>query len=218
MADQLATVADLASYLQVTVDAAFTATATVLIECATTVVQECCGGQRIVQVVGDTLSVSGLTDSFLALPQIPVTAVSAVTLDGLALTLNTDYKLIGNRLWRRQGWQANYGWPWELEGIGSPWYNYAPPSLTWPFQEPSSITLTYTHGFAAGAQELQHARAAVLSLAKGCYVNPSGATSEAIDDYHVSYDAMAARMEAAPHLKASLAKKYGRRAALVRVG
>lgn len=215
MADQLATVADLASLLQQDID---TATGTLLIECATAVVQQACGGQRIVQVVGDTATLAGYTGSWLDLPQIPVTAVIAVTLDGTALTLNTDYKVFGNRLWRRQGWQANYGWPWESEGIGSPWYNYAPPSLTWPFQEPSTVAVVNTHGYAPGSQDLQLGRQAVLSLTASVYTNPSGAKSEAIDDYHVAYEAIATRMEASKYLKAALAKKYGRGAALVRIG
>ncbi len=215
MADQLATPADLASLLQQDID---TATATLLIEAATAVVQEACGGQRIVQVLGDVLNVAGTTDFWLALPQIPVTNVASVTLDGQALSVGTDYKVFGNRLWRRQGWKANYGWPWELEGIGSPWYNYAPPSLTWPFQEPSQLVVTYDHGFAAGSQDLQLARTAVLSLAATGYANPSGASSESIDDYRVSFDAAIARMQLGEHMRALLAKKYGRRAALVRIG
>lgn len=215
MADQLATPSDLASLVQGDVD---TSTATLLIEMATAIVQQACGDQRIVQVVGDTLTTSGTTDSWLALPQIPVISVSSVTLDGVALTAGTDYKLVGNRLFRRQGWQANYGWPWDDSGIGAPYYSYAPPSLTWPYQEPSAVTLTYTHGFAAGSQDLQMARSACLALCKGAYTNPSGATSESIDDYSVSFDAMAAQMESAPHMKAALGKKYGRGAALVRIG
>lgn len=215
MADQLATPSDLASLLQQDVD---TSTATLLIEAATAIVQQACGGQRLVQVLGDTLTVSAVADSWLPLPQLPVTAVSSVSLDGTTLTANTDYKLFGNRLWRKQGWQANYGWPWELQGIGSPWYSYAPPSLTWPFQEPSSVVVTYDHGYAAGSQDLQLARTAVLSLAATAYSNPSGATSESIDDYHVGYDAAIARMQLSPHMHALLAKKYGRRAGLVRIG
>lgn len=215
MADQLATPSDLASLLQQDVD---TSTATLLIEAATAVVQQACGGQRIVQVLGDTLTLSGTADSWLPLPQLPVTNVTSVTLDGTTLTAGTDYKVLGNRLWRRQGWQANFGWPWELQGIGSPWYTYAPPSLTWPYQEPSTVVVVCDHGFPTGSQDLQLARTAVLSLAATGYSNPSGATSESIDDYHVGFDAAVARMQLSPHMQALLAKKYGRRAALVRIG
>jgi hypothetical protein len=216
VADQLATPSDLAAILQTDVD---TSTATLLLEIGTALVQEACGGMRIVQVVGDVLTIAGYSDSWLALPQIPVTAVTSVVLDGTTLVLaNNDYKVIGDRLWRRTGWQANYGWPWNDVGIGSPWYKYAPPSLTWPYAEPSSVVVTYTHGYAAGAQELQLARGAVLGLIKSVYANPKGTTSERIDDYHVAYEAMAARMEASTAMKAALARKYGRRAGFGRLG
>lgn len=221
MADQLATPSDLASLLQVdysSLTAAQQATMTLLLETATAIVQEACGGQRIVQVVNDTITIAGYTGGWLDLPQIPVTAVSSVTLDGQTLTVGTDCKVFGNRLWRRTGWQATYGWPWALEGIGSPWYNYAPPSLTWPYQEPSSVVVVCTHGYAAGVQELQLARTAVLSLTSTAYSNPSGATSVGIDDYHASYDVLAARMQLSPTMRKLLARRYGRRAALVRIG
>lgn len=217
-ADQLATTSDLASFLQITADAAFNTTAAVLIESATAVVQQAAGGQRIVQVVGDTASVIGTTDSWLDLPQIPVTAVTSVTLDGRTLTPSTDYRLMGNRLWRKFGWQTNYGWPYD--GAYSYWGGYPPPQILsgYPYQEPSQVVVVNTHGYATGSQQLQLARRAVLSLAAGVYANPEGATQTRIDDYTAAYDAMAAKMEASTHLRAALRKAYGRRAGLVRVG
>lgn len=209
MADQLATPSDLAAFVKQDVD---TSTATVLIECATAVVQDCCGGQRIVQVVGDTMSILGTSDSWLDLPQRPVTAVTSVTLDGITLALGTDYKVFGSRLWRAVGWQVNIGWPY---------------SGTWPrgasvngygMQEPSAVVVVNTHGYAPGAQQLQLGRSAVLSLAGAAYNATPGATSESIDDYSVTFQAMAANLEAAPFLKAALRKKYGRRAGLARIG
>lgn len=215
--DQLATVADLASMLQTTVDATFTTVATLLIECGTAVVQQAAGGQRIVQVTGDTTTLLGTTDSWLDLPQIPVTTVTSVTLDGILLTVGTDYKVFGNRLFRAAGWQANQGWPMDW-----PWSRDAvPPSVgsSWlQVQQPSTVVVVNTHGYASGAQELQLGRSSVLGLVRGVYANPGGATSEKIDDYAVAFEAMSARMEASPYLKAALRKQYGRRAALVRIG
>jgi len=196
MADQLATPADLASLLQQDVD---TATATLLLECATAVVQEAAGGQRLLEVVGDTANLTGLTDSWLDLPQIPVTAVISVTLDGVAVAAGTPgsggltYRRRGNRLWRGGGWQTYCG-------------------------EPSDVVVVHTHGYAVGAQQLQLARSSVLSLAKPYYPNPSGASSESIDDYSVTYAAMSAQMEATPIVKAALRKTYGRRAGFTRIG
>jgi hypothetical protein len=205
MADQLATPSDVASYLQKDVD---TSTATLLIECATAVVQEACGGQRIVEVDADTLTVMGSTDSWLPLPQIPVISVASVSIDGLILTAGVDYKVVGAKLWRTQGWQTDRAWPWH--GPSTPW-------ATW-IQEPSLVSVVYSHGIPAGDQRLQFGRASALGLVGGVYNGTPGVTSEHIDDYSVTYEAMAARMEAAPHLKAALAKKYGRRAGLVRIG
>lgn len=197
MADMLASLQDLADALQVPLADVPTGTGTLLLECATAVVQEAAGGQRIVQVVGDTFSLIGTTDSWLDLPQIPVTAVSAVTLDGVTLTsgtlVSTYYKHRGSRLWRTDGWQTYVGMPSDVAG-------------------------TYTHGWAAGSQELQVARGAVLSLAKGQFSNPSGVASESIDDYSVNFQAMSSSMDATPYLKAALRRRYGRRAGLVRLG
>lgn len=210
MADQLATPEDLASALQQDLDLA---TATLLVECATAVVQEA-AGQRIVQVVDDQLTIMGTSDSWLDLPQIPVTAVSAVTLDGSDVS---DWKLIGNRLWRSCGWQTNLGQSWwpPSPDRGFAYYNNRVP-------EPSVVALTVTHGYATGAQELQLARSAVLSLATKVYSNPSGLISESIDDYSASFAssvaAMSAAMDASPYLKQALRRQYGRRGGLVRIG
>ena len=193
MADQLATPEQLASALQQNLDAS---TANLWLNAATAVVQEAAGGQRILQVAGDTAELMGTTESWLALPQTPVTAVTSVTLDGDTVTAGTTtgtYRKRGARLWRDSGWSADI---------------YAP----------SAVVVVYTHGYAIGAQELELARSAVLGLSKAAYVNPSGAKSEAIDDYRVAYEAVAAALEASPNLKAALRRKYGRRAGLVRIG
>lgn len=209
MADQLATPEDLASLLQQDLDAA---TATLLVECATAVAQEAAGGQRIVQVVGDVATVMGTTEAWLPLPQLPVTAVSAVSLDGVALTVGTDYQVFGNRLFRNYGWQNRWG-----QG----WYQYGPPSQVdqgYLGPQPSAVAVTYTHGYPPGHQALQLARSAVLGLAAGAYANPSGVTQERIDDYSATYEAMSARMAVTSNLKAALRRQYGRRAGLVRIG
>ena len=60
MADQLATPTDLANLVPGSSLPA--ATATLLLECATAVVQAAADGQRIVQVVNDVLTLAGTTD------------------------------------------------------------------------------------------------------------------------------------------------------------
>lgn len=187
MADQLATPADLAALLQQDLD---TATATMLLELATAVVQAACGGQRIVEVVDDqvTLDLDGMDHGmYLDLPQRPVTAVKSVLVGSTAVS---DYSLSRGRLWRASGWRSTL--------------------LGYPLSQPSGVTVTYTHGYAAGDQRLQLARSAVLALAAGAYMNPSGTLREQIDDYSVQYEAMAARMEASAFLVGRLRAQYGR--------
>lgn len=216
MADRLATPEDLASLLERDDIDAYKAG--VLVEIATAVVQEACGGQRIVQVLGDSVAIEGITDSWLALPQLPVSAVSSVVLDGTTLTTAAnDYKVVGNRLWRRLGWQTNWGWPidwpypvWGINGTPFNWQGM--------LSEPSVVVVGYDHGYAPGAQQLQLARGAVLSICKGAYGNAAGLSAESIDDYAVTYHALSVQLEASPYLTAQLAKKYGRRAGLVRIG
>lgn len=195
MADQLATPSDLASLLQQDVD---TASATLAVEVCTAVVQAAADGQRILRVVGEVATVTGTAERWLRLPQWPVVSVSSVTLDGLALTAGVPgsgvatYRLVGNRLWRGCGWQTYCG-------------------------EPSTVGFTYTYGYVTGDQQLQLARGAVLSLGRGLFVNPSGAASEKIDDYAVTYAAAEAALEASPALKKAIRKQYGPRARMVRI-
>lgn len=204
MADQLATPTDLAALLQKDVD---TASATLAIEAATAVVQEASDYQRILQVVGDTEVIVAPRGPWLELSQRPVTAVLTVTLaDGTVVTAGTatgTYRLIKNRLWRDLGWIS--GQP-VYYGFG---YGVC--------AAPGLVTVVYTHGLAAGDQRLQLARGWVLSLARAVFENPTGVSSEKIDDYQVAYERASAALEASPSLKRALRRQYGKRAAMVRV-
>jgi hypothetical protein len=194
VADMLASAADLAALVQGDVD---TASATLAIEVCTAVVQSAADGQRIVQVVGDTATVIGTPGQFLRLPQWPVTAVSGVTLDGVALTAGVagsgslTYRLVGDRLYRGAGWQTYCG-------------------------EPSTVGFTYTHGYAAGRQELQLGRGTALGLGRDLFSNPSGVAREQIDDYSVAYAQASAQLQANTALTALIQKTYGAKARMVR--
>jgi hypothetical protein len=187
MADTLATPEDLASLLQQDLDRA---TATLLLECATAVIQSpAVTGQRIVQVVDDTvtLDLDGYDGGpYLPLPERPVTAVSGVS---IGTTVVTDFKtqLSRGRLWRAWGWRS---------------------TLVFYPDQPSTVTVTYTHGYPTGHQRLQLARSAALSLAASPYTNPDGAVQVRIDDYAATYDAMAQRMAASPFLVGALKRQY----------
>jgi hypothetical protein len=187
MADMLATPSELASFLQKDVD---TASATLALEIATGLVQAACG-QRLVQVLNDVVVLD--RDHYdcgpwLDLPQRPVTAVSSVVVGATAVTDHT-VQLGRGRLYRAYGWRS---------------------ATLFGYATPSTVTVTYSHGFATGDRRLQLARSAVLALASVAYENPNGATSEQIDDYAVRYEAAGARMEASPSLAMALRRQYGR--------
>lgn len=181
MADQLATSSDLASALQVDPASLNAATATLLLELATSIVQRAAGGQRIIQATDTALIDVIDLDQWIDLPQRPVTAVTTVVLDGTTIT---DWRLVNQRLWRQVGWLTR----WD---------------------QPSQAAITHTHGYPAGSQYLQLARAATLSLAVAGYGNPAAVVSEAIDDYRVSYDEAAARMELSPFTAEAIRAQYG---------
>lgn len=191
MADQLATPEDLASLLQRSdLDLS---TATLLVECATAVVQAT-AGQRIVQAVDD-VAVLDLDEhdggSWLYLPERPVTAVTAVLIGSTPVTSPVGYtvQLSRGRLWRATGWRS---------------------TLLAYYDQPSTVTVTNTHGHPAGHQKLQLGRWAALGLCKGVYPNPQGATRVSIDDYTEVYEAMTAQMDASPFLATALKRQYGR--------
>lgn len=150
MADMFATPAELASHLQVPeVD---TASATLAIEGATGAVQAACGGQRMLPVADDTVTLRGGARS-VWLPQRPVTAVGAVTTisSGVvtARVLGTDYTVFGAEL----VWAPRYG--------------------VWP----EFVTVTYSHGWTTIPAAV---KGVCLSLAGRLYANPQGLRSETV--------------------------------------
>lgn len=195
MADQLASPADLASLLKQPFDEFDTASVILAIEVSSAIVQAACG-QRLVLVADDIETVYGGTDRVLALPERPVVSVASVTYNGVLLTQGTasgTWRLTPDGLWRDLGWTEC---PWEP----------AP-----------GTDVVYTHGYAPDAQGLQLARGVTLSLARGLFVNPSGAVREQIDDYAVAYAEASAAFEANPGLLGALRRQYGRKAGMVRV-
>ncbi len=189
MADQLADPADLGRLLQL--PSINTASATLLVEIGTAVVQAETG-QRIVQVTNDVLELD--LDEYdggpwLNLPERPVTAVATVLIGSTAVT---DWSLQKRRcrLWRALGWRSTL--------------------IAYPDQ-PSTVTVTCTHGYAAGNQKLQLARGAVLSMISGLYSNPDGASSVKIDDYAATYAAMERQLAASENLVRLLHRQYGRK-------
>lgn len=181
MADQLATPADLASLLQQDLDAS---TANLLLDLATAKVQRAAGGQRILAATstGAMFDVDGWCwDPWLELAQYPIRSATTVLINGVAVT---DFYLRSQKLWRAGGWRGSVS-------------------------APAQVTVTYTHGHLAGSQALQLARGFTLALAKAGYGNPGGATSEAIDDYKVTYAEADARMQVTDAMEQALLAEYG---------
>lgn len=190
----LASPEDLASALQKDVD---TATATLWAEVCTAVVQATCG-QRIVRVADDEVVIDLDVDdrgAHLYLPERPIISVASAAVGATAVTDFTA-QLSRGRLWRSLGWR----------------------SATLPdYNAPSTATVVYTHGYLASDQKIQLARGAVLSLATVAFENPTGATSERIDDYAVAYAAAQRAMDSSPELAKLLRKTYGRPARSVKL-
>lgn len=188
MGDMLVTLEELASYLQEDVD---TATATLAIEIATGAIQAVTG-QRLIQVVDDTVTLyldEHDTGQNLDFPELPVSAVGVVQ---IGATTVTDFTadLSRGRLYRLCGWRS---------------LTVFPPAV------PATVTAVYTHGYAAGDRHLQQARGATLVLAAAAYGNPGAAIREQLDDYAVQYaDTTQARLDAMPGLVAALRRTYGR--------
>lgn len=179
MADQLATPEDLASLLQQDLDAS---TANLLLDLATSKVQRAAGGQRIVDVT-DTAVIDVDPwdgDEYLELPQLPVRSVATVLLNGVGIS---DWTLSQQKLWRLAGWNL--------------------------WSQPSQVKVTYSHGYTSGSQWLQLARNFTLALAQMGYGNPSGAASEQIDDYRITFAEADARMQMTDAMAAAIAAAYG---------
>jgi hypothetical protein len=193
MGDLLASAADLRTLLEQDVTGLPDAQAEILLEMATSAVQAAAGGQFLVEWVSDTATIIGTTESWLDLPQRPVTAVASVKVDG---TTVTDFKRFGNRLWRSCGWAVCA-------------------------YEPSAIEVVYSHGFPAGDQRLQFARTVALGLAAQIGSDPTGkVTGFSIDDYQEQRAQAGATLAGLipGDVQRSLRRQYGRRGGLVRIG
>jgi hypothetical protein len=95
--------------------------------------------------IHDGLPVGHQWADTIFLRQVPVTAVSAVMSDG-ALVAATDYECSAYGVIHR------FSAPFSARSGG--------------------ITVTYTHGWAAGTRQLRLARITALQVAARCYVNP----------------------------------------------
>lgn len=149
---QYATAAELASYLQV--DSVDTATANLVLSVASgQFSQSACTWFEPTAV---TYTTTGTTCVSIRLPFRPVTAVSAVRINGVTVT---GWTLIKNMLWRAAGFGTGCAIP------------------------PDKVEVDLTHGLAAPGDDV---KGAVLETAATAYTAPVGAVlGERIDDYEI---------------------------------
>jgi hypothetical protein len=116
-------------------------------------------GHNIVETT-ETVTVNGSGTRYLFLPGAPVTAVSAVTVDGEAVENTAD-------LWY---------WDWNTNGV------LTHISGWWPYDN-RNVSVTYTYGYPTVPDDVKYV--CVQVAARG-YQNPLGLRSETIGSYSYS--------------------------------
>lgn len=133
-----------------------------------------------------TVTVEAGPGRSLRLPAQPVTAVSAVSIDGSAVT---DWRLVSGALWRHGGWRRGC--------------------------DPTLVDVTFTHGYAVVPADVvqlvcDFAIAAMHSSEDGAR---AGVAYESIDDYRVGYgqgaDSTASAIEVPARTRAMLRQRFG---------
>lgn len=178
----LATVADLEAR-GVSVDPSEVTVVETYLGVASTIVRDAAGA-TISEAVS-SIALEGDTATRLRLPGQPVTAVSDVVVDGVAVT---DYQLTNGSLWRAQGWTG---------------------ACT-----PSVVELTMTHGLdpvPADVVDMVCRMAAQALIAfRGGDPAPRQVTSERIGDYAVTYaDTDTGTMALSDFQRNRLAARFG---------
>ncbi|GGV80480.1 hypothetical protein [Streptomyces thermoviolaceus] len=163
MATPWATPEDLRLHLRL--DTIDTAQAAALISAAETLIRAELQ-QTIDPVTDDELAMVGTGRRLLSLPEMPVTKVTSVTLDGQVLQEGTDYR------WNRYGILTRLGEPTWRGRLAA----------CWPLD--ADITVVYDHGYAPVPAVLKQV---CLQVAARGWVSAVPVLSESIGDYSVTY-------------------------------
>lgn len=131
--------------------------------------------QTIDLVASDVAILAGSWSSELILPERPVVAVSAVSVDGTALTADTGYTMSPPGVLHVGPSGGSSGRQGATGLRGGTWGGPA-----------ARVTVTYTHGFAAIPTAV---KAATLAMAARVVASPSGVRSETVAGYSVTYAA-----------------------------
>lgn len=158
-ATALATVADLATYMQRDFSAPDTATASLLLDIASAAIRNYTG-QTISAVTDDEITLDPPYGRRLFLPELPVTAVSSITVGGTLWTEGTDYY-----------WYGDTG----MVRLVNRWWGTTP----------SSVDVVYSHGYTTDPDEV---RGVCLSIAARMLENPLGLTQQDIGPHGQAVD------------------------------
>lgn len=164
----LATVLDVEAVLQREIAADDIPRVTRLIEMASGVVRREAGGQTITAVAGDVTTLAGTYETELWLPQRPVTAVTSITVDGIATVADT-YR------WTRHGRLYRTSYDREIPDWRS-WGAWGTPD--------AAVVVTYDHGYAEPPDDLA---LVVAEMVATRISNPESLRSESVEDYSVGH-------------------------------
>lgn len=197
--DPLATLADLAER-GITPDDEYDLTLAELLDAASAEVRDAAG----VPISRETWTVDlpGRCEQWVTLPGQPIVSVADVELDGEALG-DSEWRLVGGRIWRRLGWQRRA-------------------------YEPSVVTLTITGGLDPVPADIvdlvcSMVGSAQTRVAEGYASRQDDPTSIRIDDYSESRtvaaeERLAGVMELPARTRRRLRARFGGGATVVRTG
>jgi hypothetical protein len=187
-----ATTDQLGTRLGRTFDASEVGQADALLEDATAYLQREIGAQ--VTAGSSTITLNVPAGSRLArLPQWPVRSLDSVSING---TASTSVKLVDGGLWLSSGFAADSDSAW------------------------STVEVTYSHGTTEVPADLVAwtcvlAAGVLAQVGRSDTLSPSGVSSEAIEDYSVSYEAGVESMSLPANVLSRLRASYGRGAFVV---
>lgn len=191
-----ATAADLAVRLGRTLTTDEAAQADAFLDDASWAIRDYCR-QDINAQTGLTATFESPDGPWLDLPQRPVTALTSVAINGQVVT---DFKQVGDRLYRV------YGWAWPSIDVVPPMAIYAPVS---------TVTVTYD----AGYNPLPQAIVSVcINAAMRAFSNPTGVLRESIDDYSRDFSGDAATGVLLDAIDQKRLRRYARRAFVIDMG
>jgi hypothetical protein len=173
------------------------------LDVASTSVREAAGVP--ISQVTSTVELEGTRSQWIRPPGVPVTSVSAVSIDDVAVT---DYLLRSGQLWRLAGWAGLLASRWSGVVV------------------PSKVDITYTHGLVTVPSDVVNLvcrMAAAALVAWRASSSGSGLAStgnirqETIGDYSATYgaDGLVTEMFLPRSIREQLAARFGQTVALV---